>query len=138
MNTETKWATIEEPAVLELSSHCNCDDEPSGCDGYACYYPIKEDLEENIFPEFLARNNSPSYLKIVGAHMGWQRRTGYKFIPADFKELFESLTINGDWTLSFTLAADSLAVGRFSHDEPTGAYFVVNVATEDEYEEATR
>ena len=38
---------------IKLSSNCECEggyDE--GCMGEVCYVPIKEDLEEFVFPEF--------------------------------------------------------------------------------------
>jgi hypothetical protein len=132
MNEIMEWATVETPCAIVLSTSCECEDEPSGCDGSVCYEPIKEDLEDNIFPEFLKRNNSPSYLKIEGKAMGWQRRSGYKIIEANFNALFDSLTFSGDWTLKITLAGDSLTIVRSSHDEPTGATFTIEPSTEEE------
>ena len=132
MNEVMQWATVEMPCQVVLSNSCECEDEPTGCDGWLCYEPIKEDLEDNIFPEFLKRNNSPSYLKIQGRAMGWQRRSGYKIIEANFNALFDSLTFSGDWTLKVTLAGDSLTIVRSSHDEPTGATFTIEPSTEEE------
>ena len=131
MSEIMEWATIETPCVIELDSSCICDNESQDyCDGNECYYPIKENLEENIFPEFLTRNNSPSHIRIDGKAMGWQRRSGYKIIEADFKPFFESLTLDGDYRLVFTLAGKSFTVVRYSHDEPTGASFTIEPSTE--------
>jgi hypothetical protein len=130
MNEVMQWATVEMPCQVVLSNSCECED--GDCYGDACYIPIKEDLEDNVFPEFLKRNNSPSYLKIQGRAMGWQRRSGYKIIEANFNALFDSLTFSGDWTLKITLAGDSLTIVRSSHDEPTGATFTIEPSTEEE------
>jgi len=118
--------------TTELSSNCLCEDEPEGCNGWVCYQPIKDDFEENIFPEFLARNNDPLFVKITGRGMGWQRLTGHATIPAEFDRVFDALTINGDWTLRIKLEGNVLTVVRSSHDEPTGATFTVEPSTEEE------
>ena len=132
MSEVMDWATVETPCVIELDSSCVCDNESQDyCNGDVCYTPVKEDFEEAIFTEFLRRNNSPSYLKIQGKAMGWQRRSGYKIIEAKFDELFDSLTFSGDWTLKITLAGDSLTIVRSSHDEPTGATFTIEPSTEE-------
>ena len=128
----TEWATEAEPCTITLSNECVCETESSaGCDGWACYEPIKDDFEENIFPEFLARNNNPPSLQITGKAMGWQRLTGTAFIPADFDRLFSALTINGEWMLRIKLAGNTLTVIRSSHDEPTGATFTIEPSTEE-------
>ena len=133
MSEVMEWATVEMPCVIKLDSSCVCDNESQDyCNGDVCYTPVKEDFEENIFTEFLERNNSPSYLKIQGKAMGWQRRSGYKIIEAKFDELFDSLTFSGDWTLKITLAGDSLTIVRSSHDEPMGATFTIEPSLEEE------
>lgn len=140
------WATIEQPAIVKISTSCSCvkcvvcevfNTDVDTCEecGEAmvptdncmdeCWEYKKEDLKETIFPEFLARNNEPTSLRIEGKSMGWQSRSGYKEIDATFNELWSSLTLNGDWTLVFTLAGTSFTVFRYSHDEPTGASFSI-------------
>ena len=117
---------------IKLSSNCECEggyDE--GCMGEVCYVPIKEDLEEFVFPEFLRRNGNPSSITIIGKAMGWQRVSGVMTIPADFDRFFSALTINGDWTLRFSLIDNKFSVVRSSHDEPTGAGFSVEPSTEE-------
>jgi len=115
----------------ELSNSCICEDEPQGCDGWICYQPIKDDFEQFIFPEFLARNNNPPSVKISGRAMTWQRLEGFMVIPADFDRLFNALTINGDWTLRIKLEGNVLTVVRSSHDEPTGAVFTIEPSLEE-------
>ena len=127
-----KWATVAEPATIEISSHCSCDEDyAEGCMGEVCYVPLKENFEESIFPEYLKRNGNPSSVKIMGQNMGWQRLTGYMVVEADASKVFESLTINGDWTLKISLAGRNLIITRSSHDEPTGAGFTIEPSTED-------
>jgi len=127
----TTWATLEMPLVIELTSSCVC--EEGDCWGYDCYTVVKEDLEENIFPEFMERIGNPDYLKIVGRNMGWQRVTGYRVVEAEFNKFFDSFLINGEWTLKFTLSENILTVQRYSHDEPTGCSFTIETSTEEEY-----
>ena len=131
MNKVTTWATVSKPATITIKSHCECDDIEEGCMGEVCYVPLKEAFEESIFPEFLTRNGNPEYLKIVGQNMGWMRTSGYKIVEADANKVFESLTINGDWTLRISLAGSNLLITRSSHDEPMGAGFSVEPSTEE-------
>ena len=118
--------------TITISSNCSCEggyDE--GCMGEVCYVPLKEDFEESIFPEFLTRNGKPKYVKIIGQNMGWMRTSGYKIVEADASKVFESLLINGEWTLRISLAGRNLLITRSSHDEPTGAGFSVEPSTEE-------
>jgi len=158
MTTTMGWATIESPCVTELPSHCTCvycptcdatnynGDVTEGCPDcngtlasvdncYGdCYDYAVEDISENIFPEAMARLGDPTYLKIEGRAMGWQRLQGYAITQGTWQSFYNKLRINGDFTLRFTLAGGSFTVARFSHDEPTGAYFTV-LASRDEGEE---
>ena len=128
----SEWATVAEPATVTISSNCSCEggyDE--GCMGEVCYVPLKEDFEESIFPEYLKRNGNPKYLKVMGQNMGWMRTSGYMVIEADASKLFELLLINGEWTLKISLAGRNLLIVRSSHDEPTGAGFIIRPSTEE-------
>jgi hypothetical protein len=103
----------------------------SWCDGGCWEYKVEE-LKEYLIPAWLKANGDPNYLRLEGRRMGWQSRSGYAIIPANYSSLKESLTFNGEWTLEFCLIGKELTVARYSHDEPMGASFAVLPATEKE------
>jgi hypothetical protein len=144
-----------EKVELEISSNCNCrycdacglggEDVACPecanetrfmeyCDG-ACYEYKIQDLEEYLIPAYMSANGEPDYLRIEGKRMGWQARSGYKVIKATHKELWDSLTLSGDWTLRYVLEGDSLTVTRYSHDEPMGASFTITPDKGEDMEE---
>lgn len=123
----TEWATIAKPETVTLESHCTCEED---CYGHLCFQDSYSYLEDTLFPEYLARNNKPEFIKIYGQTIGWQRLSGYAIKEADFTELYKTLTLNGDWRLEFSLAGRNLIVNRYSHDEPTGCAFTIT-PTED-------
>ena len=106
----------------------------TSCDG-GCYDYKLEWLDELV--QEWSINCGRDYMVVSGRAMGWQRSSGYTDVmPATGKELFKALTFSGDWTLNFRLDADNLlTVRRWSHDEPTGASFVVSPAESDPEEE---
>jgi len=104
------------------------------CDGACWEYKIDE-LEEYLMPDFMSANGNPEYLRIEGKRMGWQARSGYKVIKATHKELWDSLTFSGDWTLHYVLEGGSLTVTRYSHDEPMGASFTITPDKGEDIEE---
>lgn len=95
------------------------------CDG-ACWDYKLEWLDELV--EEWSKNCGRDYMVISGRAMGWQRTSGHTdAMPATGKELLKALTFSGDWTLNFRLDQDNLlTVRRWSHDEPTGASFIVS------------
>lgn len=104
------------------------------CDG-SCYEYKLEELEEYLLPAFIAAHNEPEYLRIEGKRMGWQARSGYKVIKATHKELWDSLTFSGEWSLHYVLKNGSLTITRYSHDEPTGASFTITPDKGEDIEE---
>lgn len=69
---------------------------------------------------------------IFGFNMGWQNRRGYNVIQHDNLDahaelIYNALTVNGDYNLNFkdTTIPGVIFVERYSHDEPTGATFIV-------------
>jgi len=68
---------------------------------------------------------------VKGYNMTWLRREGYKITEAG--DVYDAFTLNGDFHLYFTISEDAktLAVTRMSHDEPTGATFIVEPYLED-------
>lgn len=156
MSAVMEWATVDNPVVAELPSHCTCvycatcDATNYGgsvfegcpdCKGdlasvdscYGdCYDFAMEDIADNIFPEAMARLGNPTYLKLDGRGLTWQRLQGYAITQGTWESVYNKLRINGDFTLRFTLAGDSFTIARFSHDEPTGAYFTVHASRDEE------
>ena len=69
---------------------------------------------------------------VFGFNMGWRNRQGYNMIQHDDLDahaelIYKSLTLNGDYNLNFkdTTVPGVIFVERYSHDEPTGATFIV-------------
>ena len=115
----------------EKCDECEADTTPtSWCDG-ACYDYKLEWLEED-FDSYLEAHGKPNFVRIDGKNMGWQNLFGYTIVRANSKELLESLSINGEWTIAFTFSDNLLTVTRFSHDEPMGAYFTVSPVSDEE------
>lgn len=122
-----------------LYSHCTCMkydeeledyvDEPSDhC--YGCWDDSVYDFNENIlYPWYAANNyhdNTP--IRIISPNIGWMRQSAYKDTYA--KDVLDSLTLNGEFTLRFTLTGDKLECVRSSHDE-YGAVFAFVLGEED-------
>ena len=69
---------------------------------------------------------------VFGFNVGWQNRKGYNVIQNDDLDahaelIYNALTLNGDYNLNFkdTTVPGVIFVERYSHDEPTGATFIV-------------
>ena len=140
-----------EKRVIELSNTCECRfcekcgigteslecDEckeetipTSYCDGMC--YDYKLDWLEEDFNSYLSANEEPNFVRIDGKNMGWRNLVGYTVVRANSKELLESLSINGEWRIVFTFSENTLTVNRYSHDEPTGAFFTVSPVSDEE------
>jgi hypothetical protein len=129
-------ATIVAVSV-EVSSNCVCEDydEETGeavfsNDCFGCYQDSLELLKSEVVEPWLEANDfyEDTAIRISGTAIGWRRLAGYKDTTP--KELVEALSLNGDYTLNFTLTGNALTVMRYSHDEPTGASFTVDVSPE--------
>lgn len=110
--------------TVELDSSCTCTEEDGsyaeycfGCwdDSKELYAQMLEDWKRAI--DFGAEQ----VVRIDGRAMTWLRREGYAVVDAD--KVLDALTINGDFRLVFTLDGAELTCARYSHDEPTGAFF---------------
>jgi hypothetical protein len=133
-------ATIVAVSV-EVSSNCVCEDydEETGeavfsNDCFGCYQDSLELLKSEVVEPWLEANDfyEDTAIRISGKAIGWRRLAGYKDTTP--KELVEALSLNGDYTLNFTLTGNALTVMRYSHDEPTGASFTVDVSPEQDEE----
>ena len=132
--------TIEKVEAI-LESHCTCtayDDEldewteePSDhC--YGCWEDSVYDFNENILLPWMNANDyhDKTPIKIVSPNLGWMRASGYCDTYAE--EILNKLTLNGEFTLRFTLENGKLSCVRSSHDE-YGAYFEFELREEEEY-----
>lgn len=132
----------------ELSSDCYCEeyDEETGeskldeqgevvmsqvC--FGCYDDDKTYIQDDLIATWAERNgfemNTP--LKVNGSRMTWLSRSGYAYATPE--TLIDKLTLNGDFTLRFTLTGNTLEVVRASHDE-LGALFEFEKLDESEVE----
>jgi hypothetical protein len=122
-----------------LESNCTCtylDDDgnevESWNDCHGCWEDSVEWFNEDLLYPWMAANNyhDNTPIKIVSPNLGWMRQAAYK--DTYVKDLVQDLTINGDFTLRFTLEGDTLTCVRSSHDE-YGASFTFELREEDEY-----
>ena len=107
--------------------------ELNDCDGF-CYDYKLDWLEESV-DSFVEAIGSPYELRIEGRRMGWTSASGYAICKANSKDLLAKLTFSGDWRLRFVFEGNTLAITRWSHDEPTGASFEVVAEIEEEEQE---
>ena len=101
-------------------------------------YDEQEDWESAVEDvESIFADSPHDYFRIDGRNMGWTHATGFIVVRSDL--IIEALRINGDYRLVFTfsdvLTATTVKVARYSHDEPTGAFFEIKGATESEVED---
>lgn len=121
----------------ELSSNCYCeeyDDEtgeskldeqgnpvPSQ-ECFGCYTDDKTYIQDEVIKTWVERNGweMDTPILVNGKRMTWLGRSGYTTTTPE--TLIEKLTLDGDFTLRFTLDGNTLEVVRSSHDE-LGATF---------------
>ena len=134
---------------VELSSNCSCeeyDDETGESkldeqgevvmsqECFGCYDDDKAYIQDEVIATWVERNgfemNTP--LKVNGSRMTWLSRSGYAYATPE--TLIDKLTLNGDFTLRFTLTGNTLEVVRASHDE-LGALFEFEKLDESELED---
>jgi hypothetical protein len=79
-------------------------------------------------------SSDSAYFHIAGTNMNWTRSSGFTVVK--HTEVIDSLIINGDFRIEFTLTEglDTFSAVRYSHDE-MGAGFTIRPATEDEIED---
>jgi hypothetical protein len=141
--------TTTEVMKYELVSDCTCEeyDEETGeskvdeqgdpiqsivC--FGCYDDDKTYIQDEIITTWVERNGfeMTTPLKVNGSRMTWLSRSGYAYATPE--TLIDKLTINGDFTLRFTLTGTTLEVVRASHDE-YGALFAFEKLDESELED---
>jgi hypothetical protein len=133
MKTITDWSAA-------LTTNCECrwlDEEdneimPDYCSG-ECYEEAKEFTLE-LLDEWQRLNEYPAAVIIMGKRMGWQNLSGYAFIRESGSDkislaLLNNLTLNGDFTLEFSLTGKVCTIKRTSHDEWPGAEFTLEAFT---------
>lgn len=133
MQTITDWSAA-------LTTECECrwlDEEeneitPDYCFG-DCYQEAK-DFTLELLEEWQRLNDYPRAVIIKGKRMGWQGLSGYAFIRESgsekiSRELLNKLTLNGDFTLNFSLTGKVCTIKRTSHDEWPGAEFTLEAFT---------
>jgi hypothetical protein len=101
-------------------------------DCFGCWDDSVYDFNENILLPWMNANDyhDKTPIKIVSPNLGWMRRAGY--CDTYVEEILDKLTINGDFTLRFTLQDGKLECVRSSHDE-MGALFEFELREEEEY-----
>lgn len=124
--------TFMDTISATLSSDCTCDSYNEETDEYepseSCYgdcYEMQKDDVDYVIGEWQKLNEieEDDFILIKGRGMTWQNLEGSA--KTTLETLPSILTINGDFTISWTLDVETkqLRARRGSHDEPMGAYF---------------
>ena len=87
-----------------------------------------------LLDEWQRLNDYPGAVIIQGIRMGWRALSGYAFIRDSdslkiSRELLDKLTLDGDFTLNFSLTGKVCTIKRTSHDEWPGAEFTLEAFT---------
>jgi len=110
-----------EKQVITLESNCTCtnEDESPSDDCFGCWDDSLSNLEY-LKEEWLKRLGGEKFSLVVshGKGMGWMKTSGMAQVR--FDELHRAVTLNGDFTITFTLEGKELTAVRSSHDEPMG------------------
>lgn len=127
--------TLENEMTVVLSTDCDClyfdENEVEvqfwNCSG-DCWNDEYEYFHSEFLPLWLKANGfaEDEIIRLEGSRMTWRNVAGYIDIEAG--KLIDTLAINGDFRLVFTLSSNqkTLKARRSSHDEPTGAYFEIS------------
>ncbi len=122
-NADCNTLTISENYEPECDACGQSTKAASHCWGI-CFESDYDYLAYTLFPDWLMSKREPKWLKVSGKNVGWRNLSGYDKVKGDFKSLFDYLTFNGDWTLTFTLEGGNLTVRRSSHDEHGASYTI--------------
>lgn len=124
--------TFQANPLLEvsLSSDCTCEEYDETTDQaypadfcFGCYEDNKA-FVEHMFLEWRERTGfTGDYVRLNGTHVSWQSISITRIVH--ISDVVESLELRGDFTLYFQLDNDKLSIRRTSHDEPTGAHYLV-------------
>lgn len=135
---------ITEYENYELTNSCTCEDWDEETDTYSpsnscwgCFDDEMANFKSEILKPWMNANGYDEDTALIarGTGMTWQRLDGYAYLTPN--AIVETLSINGDWTLQFTLSdgAKTLTAIRYSHDEPTGTGRIIFELAPDEDED---
>lgn len=123
---ETGESKLDEQGYPVMSQEC-----------FGCYEDALANVKYEVINPWLEANGYDEYTELVayGTGLTWQRLSGYANTTPN--KIVETLSLNGDWTLRFTLADNgkTLSVVRYSHDEPTGTGAITFAPKPDEDED---
>jgi hypothetical protein len=124
-------------ATYTLTTDCTCesyddsDNLTPSDECFGCYDDDKALLIETL-DKWIAELEL-SHIEVQGRGMGWTRANGSVIIDADAEELIKAMQLRGDFRLEFELPDQDydhdFKVMRYSHDEPTGATFLIDGLT---------
>jgi hypothetical protein len=108
---ETGESLLDENGYPVMSQEC-----------FGCYEDALANVKYEVIKPWLEANGYDEDTELVayGTGLGWRRLSGLAHTTP--KKIVETLSLNADWTLCFTLADNgkTLSVVRYSHDEPMG------------------
>lgn len=128
---------VSEVVKFEISSECTCvefdedENEFQSSDCWGCFDDDTLNFKHEILNPWLEANgwDEDTVIYVFSGNMNWNKVAGWTNIRA--KEVVDCLTLNGDFTLRFTLEGKDLTCVRSSHDE-LGAKFTFTYAKEND------
>lgn len=123
---ETGESLLDEQGYPVMSQEC-----------FGCYEDALANVKYEVINPWLEANGYDEDTELVayGTGLGWRRLSGLAHTTP--KKIVETLSLNADWTLCFTLADNgkTLSVVRYSHDEPMGTGAITFAPKPDEAED---
>lgn len=128
---------ILEVKKFEISSECSCvefdedENESQSSDCWGCFDDDLDNFKYEILNPWLEANgwDEDTVILVQSLNMNWNKVAGWTNARAS--EVVKALTLNGDFTLRYTLEGKDLTCVRSSHDE-LGAEFTFTYAKENE------
>lgn len=89
------------------------------------YDSFYDDFREAFYEAIDSNYNSKNYY-VEGSNMTWLNKKGHRIVNEN-ENLLDIFSINGDFHLDVIKGDDNspIHVIRYSHDEPTGAFFKI-------------
>jgi hypothetical protein len=125
---------------MQVSNTCTCtyvNADDIDCPAENCFGDCWDDqldwLNETILKPWIERNgwDWDTDITIMGSNMSWLGVSGY--CDTTPSEVVRSLSINGDFTLRFSLVGSDLTCLRSSHDEYSAKFEFVLTKNEQEH-----
>lgn len=86
-----------------------------------------DDFREAFYEAINSNYGESKKYYVTGSNMGWRNKSGHRVVTEN-ENLLDIFSVNGDYHLNICKIDDvdkPIQVERYSHDEPTGAFFAI-------------